>query len=41
MISPGATYALLARASGRATLLTAIRRPILVAIVYLVLAKPF
>ena len=33
MISPGETYALLARASGRGTRLTAIRRPILVAIV--------
>ena len=33
MISPGETYARLARASARATLLTAIRRPLLVAIV--------
>jgi hypothetical protein len=33
MISPGDTYALLARASRRATLLTAVRRPLLVAIV--------
>jgi hypothetical protein len=33
MISPGDTYALLARASRRGTLLTAVRRPLLVAIV--------
>src|SRR3989442_7272386 len=33
MISPGETYALLARAPGRGTLLTALRRPLLVAVV--------
>jgi hypothetical protein len=33
MVSPGETYALLARAPGRGTLLTALRRPLLVAVV--------
>jgi hypothetical protein len=33
MVSPGETYASMARARGRATLLTAIRRPLLVALV--------
>jgi hypothetical protein len=33
MVSPGETYALLARASGRGTALTALRRPLLVAVV--------
>ena len=33
MVSPGQTYALLARAPGRGTALTALRRPLLVAVV--------
>jgi hypothetical protein len=33
MLSPGETYALLARAPGRGTLLTAVRRPLIVAVV--------
>lgn len=33
MISPGDTYAMLARASARGTLLTAVRRPLIVALV--------
>ena len=33
MVSPGETYARLARAPGRGTLLTALRRPVLVAVV--------